>query len=191
MAGCDELFLISILHQTTTGIPAKCTADTLFLISILHQTTTQKQHHSSAERCFLFQFYIKPQLEQIYAHFGVSCFLFQFYIKPQQLNCTGSIEARCFLFQFYIKPQLSLIRMKYMAVVSYFNSTSNHNLGYAICWLSFGYVAEWTVRTAHDRPGKPEWCRFCISKILFVKGWMYEPCKEPIHVCEIVRLRQI
>ena len=83
------------------------------------------------------------------------------------------------------------VRELIQMVVSYFNSTSNHNLGYAICWLLFGYVAEWTVRTAHDRPGKPEWCRFCISKILFVKGWMYEPCKEPIHVCEIVRLRQI
>ena len=55
----------------------------LFLISILHQTTT----------------------EQADVH----------------------ISPRCFLFQFYIKPQLNGSRNITVTVVSYFNSTSNHN----------------------------------------------------------------
>ncbi len=34
------LYLISILHQTTTGDQTKISGDVLYLISILHQTTT-------------------------------------------------------------------------------------------------------------------------------------------------------
>ena len=55
------LFLIPILHQTTTGHRHGCRTVLLFLIPILHQTTTimptRKRHGS----CFSFQFYIKPQ----------------------------------------------------------------------------------------------------------------------------------
>ncbi len=63
-----RLFLISILHQTTTPADTGKQRCVLFLISILHQTTTRTP----------------------------------------------------------TSPQKS-------TVVSYFNSTSNHNLGYAIC----------------------------------------------------------
>ena len=57
-----SLFLISILHQTTTVEGDMTRYITLFLISILHQTTTRPAVHAVRLGCFLFQFYIKPQL---------------------------------------------------------------------------------------------------------------------------------
>ena len=100
----------------------------LFLISILHQTTTSYRSTCCLRRCFLFQFYIKPQpFVQNFLR-KVGCFLFQFYIKPQRHSSTLHSQVRCFLFQFYIKPQPSFTKSFVNAVVSYFNSTSNHNV---------------------------------------------------------------
>ena len=48
-----RLFLISILHQTTTGIAGYFYRFMLFLISILHQTTTGKYVHDNERRLFL------------------------------------------------------------------------------------------------------------------------------------------
>ena len=56
-----SLFLISILHQTTTDRDKFLAMSKLFLISILHQTTTAEFIGVDMGGCFLFQFYIKPQ----------------------------------------------------------------------------------------------------------------------------------
>ena len=56
------------------------------------------------------------------------CFLFQFYIKPQLNERISAVKERCFLFQFYIKPQRESSCRRQHYVVSYFNSTSNHNM---------------------------------------------------------------
>ena len=77
----------------------------LFLISILHQTTTSYRSTCCLRRCFLFQFYIKPQPGSAASIFRPRCFLFQFYIKPQQVFRCSTSACSCFLFQFYIKPQ--------------------------------------------------------------------------------------
>ena len=90
-------------HNLFTSVSRRVS---LFLISILHQTTTVNL------------------LVPIFH----GCFLFQFYIKPQQKNRTWPHDFRCFLFQFYIKPQLIIVVQIVIRVVSYFNSTSNHNL---------------------------------------------------------------
>ena len=55
------LFLIPILHQTTTCLLRFQLLLTLFLIPILHQTTTNDEHEHGYKSCFSFQFYIKPQ----------------------------------------------------------------------------------------------------------------------------------
>ena len=56
-----------------------------------------------------------------------SCILLKFYIKPQPA-CMRSIEVHCcILLKFYIKPQLYPRRVGKVGVVSYWNSTSNHN----------------------------------------------------------------
>ena len=77
----------------------------LYLIEILHQTTTHCKCIQFTLCCILSKFYIKPQLADRKTHYRRSCILSKFYIKPQQLR-----EANGEFF-----------------VVSYRNSTSNHN----------------------------------------------------------------
>ncbi len=55
------LFLIWILHQTTTVSEEGGETLLLFLIWILHQTTTITLTFDNVHCCFLFGFYIKPQ----------------------------------------------------------------------------------------------------------------------------------
>ncbi len=99
------LFLIPILHQTTTSLMTTSTLSTLFLIPILHQTTTITSKYGQNRRCFSFQFYIKPQHPGREPFHAASCFSFQFYIKPQRTYHHGILGGSCFSFQFYIKPQ--------------------------------------------------------------------------------------
>ena len=80
----EGLYLIEILHQTTTRNRSSKTSRTLYLIEILHQTTTQSE---------VFKW-------------GYSCILSKFYIKPQHMYD----------------------RAVFVVVVSYRNSTSNHNV---------------------------------------------------------------
>ena len=100
-----SLYLIEILHQTTThgilfGLP-----DMLYLIEILHQTTTPRRSPPSVLCCILLKFYIKPQPAVSPAFSRAGCILLKFYIKPQQRPPPCSVPS----------------------VVSYWNSTSNHN----------------------------------------------------------------
>ena len=77
----------------------------LYLIEILHQTTTH---------CKCIQF-------------TLCCILSKFYIKPQHEPLASHIPRCCILSKFYIKPQLPVALLRYVVVVSYRNSTSNHN----------------------------------------------------------------
>ena len=101
-----ELYLIEILHQTTTQTQPVIWHIVLYLIEILHQTTTQK-------------------LPVIW-HIG--CILSKFYIKPQHKTKKAVTVDGCILSKFYIKPQHDRERVRPLCVVSYRNSTSNHNL---------------------------------------------------------------
>ena len=145
----------------------------LYLIEILHQTTTLTSQALCLLGCILSKFYIKPQLrlERELAYcvvsyrnstsnhnssfkvslslklylieilhqtttcsapmpFTMSCILSKFYIKPQ-LNAVRMPKPNsCILSKFYIKPQLLVPDTVFVEVVSYRNSTSNHNLGY-------------------------------------------------------------
>ena len=100
----------------------------LYLIEILHQTTTG---YSSGRRpfcCILSKFYIKPQLSASHCLQVWGCILSKFYIKPQQCLGRNREDMGCILSKFYIKPQLLYELILEMNVVSYRNSTSNHNL---------------------------------------------------------------
>ena len=100
-----KLYLIEILHQTTTRVVTRPLGGRLYLIEILHQTTTLEQRRSVAPRCILSKFYIKPQLR---AH----------YQKNREVvsyrNSTSNHNKL---------PIIMIID----GVVSYRNSTSNHN----------------------------------------------------------------
>ena len=79
----------------------------LYLIEILHQTTTG----------------------YIVSFATLCCILSKFYIKPQRPPLSIIWLLRCILSKFYIKPQpLARVR-ELLEVVSYRNSTSNHNSG--------------------------------------------------------------
>ncbi len=56
-----ELYLIEILHQTTTKHRDNINPGLLYLIEILHQTTTHLLSMWSPVSCILSKFYIKPQ----------------------------------------------------------------------------------------------------------------------------------
>ena len=165
------LYLIEILHQTTTRICCNLTIEGCILSKfyikpqhfhpsyalscVVSYRNSTSNHNvapspSSARCCILSKFYIKPQRQQdTYCH-RVGCILSKFYIKPQPLlaplpspsSCilskfyikpqlsvaSPSAPSRCILSKFYIKPQRYWCALSSPLVVSYRNSTSNHNI---------------------------------------------------------------
>ena len=99
----------------------------LYLIEILHQTTTHCKCIQFTLCCILSKFYIKPQRRGLRNLRHSSCILSKFYIKPQRLCRCSSWPSGCILSKFYIKPQRVAGEGYSQAVVSYRNSTSNHN----------------------------------------------------------------
>ena len=80
----------------------------LYLIEILHQTTTYILCALILLSCILLKFYIKPQLTAADSYARFSCILLKFYIKPQRLYAFVRRFRSCILLKFYIKPQLSV-----------------------------------------------------------------------------------
>ena len=105
----------------------------LYLIEILHQTTTLVVRLLVPLGCILSKFYIKPQPPSGAGLAGRSCILSKFYIKPQQSAPGSNHDQRCILSKFYIKPQLAEGEKDRNNVVSYRNSTSNHNITTRCC----------------------------------------------------------
>ena len=79
-----QLYLIEILHQTTTSSASDLIRVELYLIEILHQTTTSPLVANLFSRCILSKFYIKPQRLHQHSYSAGSCILSKFYIKPQR-----------------------------------------------------------------------------------------------------------
>ena len=168
------LYLIEILHQTTTAPPEKrnfisCILSKFYIKPQLNNPSTFEYARCILSKfyikpqlsgrislstcgCILSKFYIKPQLEyklnlikescilskfyikpQLFIDTSPSpicCILSKFYIKPQQKYNESIKHWRCILSKFYIKPQLVRGSIRRSSVVSYRNSTSNHNLEY-------------------------------------------------------------
>ena len=77
--------------------------------------------------CILSKFYIKPQRNRRYFDKKNRCILSKFYIKPQLTRLSVYSLIGCILSKFYIKPQHLGLGSCGLRVVSYRNSTSNHN----------------------------------------------------------------
>ena len=122
-----RLYLIEILHQTTTH--CKCIQFTL--CCILSKFYIKPQHEPLASHiprcCILSKFYIKPQHWRLTGYAHNCCILSKFYIKPQHWTGRMRRSTRCILSKFYIKPQQFREAHWEFFVVSYRNSTSNHN----------------------------------------------------------------
>ena len=100
-----ELYLIEILHQTTTLSLAQVKNRKLYLIEILHQTTTVAQVGVAQ----------------------VGLYLIEILHQTTTMQKQSELSYGCILSKFYIKPQRSCCRLEFCDVVSYRNSTSNHN----------------------------------------------------------------
>ena len=181
-----SLYLIEILHQTTTGAGTPVDIAGLYLIEILHQTTTRastcvlpsccilskfyiKPQHGSIRTynwgsCILSKFYIKPQLRQgLYSAYK-GCILSKFYIKPQRSGTYACFRSCCILSKFYIKPQPSALPLRQKRVVSYRNSTSNHNaVAYEPCFNEL-YLIEILHQTTTQQKYALEQMRCILSK---------------------------
>ena len=118
------------------------------------------------ESCILLKFYIKPQLVASARTACVGCILLKFYIKPQLVSSLFVLGAGCILLKFYIKPQLRLERELAYCVVSYRNSTSNHNYRGFIPILL--YVVSYRNSTSnHNEPFASEcFCKLYLIEIL-------------------------
>ena len=92
--------------------------------------------------CILSKFYIKPQLVGQRTVGIRSCILSKFYIKPQHAVAIFSCQLCCILSKFYIKPQLASVLLVRFIVVSYRNSTSNHNFAPGTDDLMLLYLIE-------------------------------------------------
>ena len=121
------LFLIPILHQTTTCMAESISKISLFLIPILHQTTTCLLRFQLLLTLFLIPILHQTTTPLVITVPNRCCFSFQFYIKPQHIGLRFALAHCCFSFQFYIKPQRWPLTYCHQSVVSHSNSTSNHN----------------------------------------------------------------
>ena len=104
-AKTNELYLIEILHQTTTRRNVKRSPDRLYLIEILHQTTTIDANEPAIHGCILSKFYIKPQ---------------QRFVSKGNINVVSYRNSTS-------NHNWHTCVLPRRPVVSYRNSTSNHN----------------------------------------------------------------
>ena len=125
----SSLIVVSYRNSTSNHncLAREVILSRLYLIEILHQTTTKTAATLLSPSCILSKFYIKPQPRSGDRYTQQGCILSKFYIKPQQ--CCGQVNQYqcCILSKFYIKPQQVIISIIALLVVSYRNSTSNHN----------------------------------------------------------------
>ena len=124
-----KLYLIEILHQTTTFVEACPVQQALYLIEILHQTTTMFVVIRSPFRLYLIEILHQTTTNQVNSPFASKLYLIEI------LHQTTTVFRRlmeilsCILSKFYIKPQRDRPQTAKSRVVSYRNSTSNHNIG--------------------------------------------------------------
>ena len=129
----------------------RCSDLQLYLIEILHQTTTSTRGIKTMSSCILSKFYIKPQLSAFRVHHVrvVS------YRNSTSNHNSRPIRCRSRCVVSYRNStsnhNLFTINCQRFSVVSYRNSTSNHNTGYEV--LNVGGVVSYRNSTSnHNKP---------------------------------------
>ena len=100
-----SLYLIEILHQTTTIVCTMRFDQRCILSKFYIKPQPSPRSTAMLPRCILSKFYIKPQPVAKGVAFPFSCILSKFYIKPQQAGLSIHRAQSCILSKFYIKPQ--------------------------------------------------------------------------------------
>ena len=162
------LYLIEILHQTTTSRRRHKRKKALYLIEILHQTTTFSQSISTRNGCILSKFYIKPQLR---LERELSCCV----VSYRNSTSNHNIASRLFLSRSVVSYRNSTSNHnnpRYLPnrknVVSYRNSTSNHNFTVAVTFSITLYLIEILHQTTTS-PFDPKGFKGCILSKFYIK----------------------
>ena len=121
------LYLIEILHQTTTPPTTSTKEDGLYLIEILHQTTTGRRIRVFVSPLYLIEILHQTTTKPSFSMMGLRLYLIEILHQTTTISRPTSTTWCCILSKFYIKPQHSLRSIAILLVVSYRNSTSNHN----------------------------------------------------------------
>ena len=154
----------------------------LYLIEILHQTTTKPLTSDVPGGCILSKFYIKPQLEVVHR--------FQFVVvsyrnSTSNHNMSGAAQGATGVVSYRNStsnhnPPLHL--SSDTDVVSYRNSTSNHNSAVHCSVLSSLYLIEILHQTTTDFDAVPSSCRCILSKFYIKPQLRHESAVFPIVV---------
>ena len=162
------LYLIEILHQTTTHTLGHSFKHALYLIEILHQTTTAPARPNTRTGCILSKFYIKPQLGlPVCASYGVVSYR----------NSTSN-------------HNLYPVRIDFINVVSYRNSTSNHNLGQLFGGMNALYLIEILHQTTTEGPPQTRTLLLYLIEILHQTTTAHSPQNRPLLLYLIEILHQ-
>ena len=102
---CNCVFLLAVIHQTTTTGEGQSNFLGVFLLAVIHQTTTSPTWQSHSRLCFYWRLYIKPQRHQRLGERRPLCFYWRLYIKPQPHDRMEVLPTLCFYWRLYIKPQ--------------------------------------------------------------------------------------
>ena len=143
MVGSPQpLYLIEILHQTTTRENRLTHRDTLYLIEILHQTTTQGRYASKKVPLYLIEILHQTTTLSATTQLLLPLYLIEILHQTTTRARLALSLPGCILSKFYIKPQLDESAARDYLVVSYRNSTSNHNISRPIIFLIRLYLIE-------------------------------------------------
>ena len=122
------MYLIEILHQTTTQGGCYEHRYPLYLIEILHQTTTIPPYPVERRMLYLIEILHQTTTTYVVTILGNKLYLIEILHQTTTQALALTPLCRCILSKFYIKPQLIVGCFLLALVVSYRNSTSNHNL---------------------------------------------------------------
>ena len=139
------LTVVSYRNSTSNHNFAECFQLNKNVVSYRNSTSNHNVQFgriSCVSRCILSKFYIKPQQCRGRSSSASGCILSKFYIKPQLESVTVYEVIGCILSKFYIKPQPWLCVVWTQKVVSYRNSTSNHNFTWGRSTIILLYLIE-------------------------------------------------
>ena len=123
------LYVVSYRNSTSNHNMSHWRATSQGVVSYRNSTSNHNAGTTTPNSALLYLIEILHQTTTIHAICRIkkSCILSKFYIKPQPPGGGTNAKKRCILSKFYIKPQLSRNQSLRVTVVSYRNSTSNHN----------------------------------------------------------------
>ena len=113
------LYLIEILHQTTTERRRGLLDSVLYLIEILHQTTTVVLKHRDNIKLYLIEILHQTTTSEVGGKSLKELYLIEILHQTTTQVSHRFRHQSCILLKFYIKPQRNPIRPARLSVVSY------------------------------------------------------------------------